>query len=145
LAALHHHERINGSGYPHQLKEKDIPYFVQIVSVADCFNAVYMNTQHNGEKKPHFAGVYDLIEKAQRNELNPSIVIPFVRYIMRQNLLQKVMLSNGEEAQIVFIHENEPYQPLVKVGEEYMDLRRESGVRMVSLIEDKAEKIVSYN
>lgn len=142
LAAFHHHEKINGTGYPNQLKEKDIPYFVQIVSVADCFNAVYMNIQDNGEKNPHFAGVYELVEKAQNNELNPAIVIPFVRYIMRQNLLQKVMLSNGEEAEIVFIHENEPYQPLVKVGEEYMDLRRESGVRIVSLVGEEQENMV---
>ncbi|KOP72023.1 hypothetical protein AMS60_22430 [Bacillus sp. FJAT-21945] len=134
LAALHHHEKINGTGYPKQLKEKDIPYFVQIVSVADCFNSVYMNIHDNGEKKPNFAGVYELIEKAQKNELNPAIVIPFVRYIMRQNLLQKVRLSDGKEAQIVFIHENEPYQPLVKVGEEYVDLRREAGVRIESLV-----------
>lgn len=137
LAALHHHERINGTGYPGQLKEKDIPYFVQIVSVADCFNTAYMHLKDEDGKISHFAGVYELIEKAQQNELNPAIVIPFVRYIMRQNLLQKVKLSNGEEAQIVFIHENEPYQPLVKVGEEYMDLRRETGVRIESLVDEE--------
>lgn len=142
LSALHHHERINGTGYPNQLKEKDIPYFVQIVSVADCFNSAYMNVEDHSEKKPHFAGVYELIDKAHKNELNPAIVIPFVRYIMRQNLLQKVTLSNGEEAQIVFIHENEPYQPLVKVGEKYVDLRRESGVRIVSLVGEDQEKTI---
>lgn len=144
LSALHHHEKINGTGYPNQLKEKDIPYFVQIVSVADCFNSAYMNLQEKREEKNHFAGVYELIEKSQDNELNPAIVIPFVRYIMRQNLLQKVILSNGEKAQIVFIHENEPYQPLVKVGEEYVDLRRESGLRIVSLVGENIEKSVSY-
>ncbi|WP_102273808.1 HD-GYP domain-containing protein [Cytobacillus massiliigabonensis] len=145
LTALQHHERINGSGYPNQLKEADIPYFVQIISVAAAFNTKYMNLNNDNNNDTHFSGVYELVEAAHNNQLNPAIVIPFVRYIMRQNLHQKVLLNNGKEAQIIFIHDNEPYQPLVKAEEEYIDLRRDSSLRIVSLLDESPEKILNYN
>jgi len=35
-----HHEKINGTGYPHGLKGKEIPVGAQIISVADYFEAI---------------------------------------------------------------------------------------------------------
>ena len=37
---LFHHERIDGSGYPFGLVEKDLPLGAQIIGVADCFDAI---------------------------------------------------------------------------------------------------------
>lgn len=36
----YHHERLNGAGYPERLRGRDIPLAVQIVSVADVFDAL---------------------------------------------------------------------------------------------------------
>jgi putative nucleotidyltransferase with HDIG domain len=36
----YHHEQLNGSGYPHGLKGKDIPMLARIVSVADTYDAM---------------------------------------------------------------------------------------------------------
>ena len=38
--ALYHHERWDGKGYPKGLKGDDIPISAQIVSVADCYDAL---------------------------------------------------------------------------------------------------------
>jgi putative two-component system response regulator len=38
--ALSHHERYDGSGYPHQLKGQAIPLFGRIAAVADVFDAL---------------------------------------------------------------------------------------------------------
>jgi putative two-component system response regulator len=35
-----HHEKFDGSGYPHGIKGKDIPIFSRIVAVADVFDAL---------------------------------------------------------------------------------------------------------
>jgi HD-GYP domain-containing protein (c-di-GMP phosphodiesterase class II) len=142
LSSLSHHERINGSGYPNQLKDSSIPYSIQIISVADCFNAMSMKVNY-GEKKSLFKGVYELVNEISLNKLNPAIVIPFVRYIMRQNLHQRVMLSTEEEAEIVFIHDNEPHQPLVKVKDQFIDLRKEPSIKIVNLME-KIEQETIY-
>jgi HD-GYP domain-containing protein (c-di-GMP phosphodiesterase class II) len=39
-AALYHHERIDGSGYPFGLKGEEIPLSARIVSIVDCFDAI---------------------------------------------------------------------------------------------------------
>lgn len=38
--AMLHHERMDGSGYPKQLKGEEIPLFARIVGVADAFDAM---------------------------------------------------------------------------------------------------------
>lgn len=38
--ALHHHERYDGSGYPHGLKGDDIGFAAQLTSICDVFDAV---------------------------------------------------------------------------------------------------------
>ena len=37
---LYHHECLDGSGYPNGLTEKDIPYFAQIIHIADIYDAL---------------------------------------------------------------------------------------------------------
>lgn len=135
LAALHHHERLNGSGYPGKRKEGGIPFLAQIISAADCFNRMRMK-HHDSGRNSLIIGAYELVDKAHSNLLNPAIVVPFVKYIMRQNLHEKVKLNNGEEAQILFIHDNEPHQPLVKIQDEYLDLRKDSSLRIESVGEE---------
>ena len=38
--ALHHHEKWDGTGYPHKLQGEDIPLAARIVSIADVFDAL---------------------------------------------------------------------------------------------------------
>jgi len=40
VVAQYHHERFDGSGYPHGLKGRDIPLEARIVAVADVFDAL---------------------------------------------------------------------------------------------------------
>lgn len=137
LAALHHHERLNGSGFPSQRKNGGIPFYAQIVSVADTFNLSRMN-EPTGEKNSLIIGVHHIMDAARSNLLNPGIVIPFVQYIMRQTLHEKVKLNNGEEAQVLFIHANEPHQPLIKLQDKFLDLRKKSSLRIESLVEEES-------
>lgn len=38
--AMHHHERVDGSGYPHGLTEKQIGFGAQLTAICDVFDAV---------------------------------------------------------------------------------------------------------
>lgn len=137
LAALHNHERLNGSGFPNQRRDGGIPFYAQIVAVADTFNRSRMNHQASG-KNTLIVGANEIIDATRGNLLNPAIVVPFVQYIMRQNLHEKVKLSNGDEAQILFIHDNEPHQPLIKIEDEYLDLRKNSALRIEGLVGEES-------
>ena len=67
--ALSHHEGLNGTGYPQGLTKKNIPYEVQIVAVADEYDAIVSKRQY----KTH-VGISDtlkiLIENSKPNQ-NP--------------------------------------------------------------------------
>ena len=43
---LYHHECLDGSGYPNGLTKKDIPYYAQIIHVADIFDALVTKRQY---------------------------------------------------------------------------------------------------
>lgn len=45
-----HHERYNGTGYPSGLKGDDIPFYAQIVAVADSFDAMVDSRGYNKPK-----------------------------------------------------------------------------------------------
>jgi len=39
-AVNHHHEKLDGTGYPYKLKGNDVPLFARIVAIADIFDAL---------------------------------------------------------------------------------------------------------
>ncbi len=43
---LYHHECLNGTGYPSGLTKKDIPYYAQIIHVADVYDAIVTKRQY---------------------------------------------------------------------------------------------------
>ena len=45
-ATLHHHENLNGSGYPNGLAAHEIPIEAQIITVADQFDAIVSKRQY---------------------------------------------------------------------------------------------------
>lgn len=131
-AALLHHAKINGKGYPSNRSEKDIPFFIQIITVADTFNSMCTSYTYK-KKKTYYEAIYELVSEAHSNSLNPAIVIPFTNYIMRKQLFKKVHLNNDQKAEIIFIHQNEPHLPLIRIDDSYIDLRKEPSLKIIAL------------
>lgn len=46
VGPLYHHECLNGTGYPNGLTKKDIPYYAQIIHIADVFDAIVAKRQY---------------------------------------------------------------------------------------------------
>jgi HD-GYP domain-containing protein (c-di-GMP phosphodiesterase class II) len=68
-----HHERLDGSGYPFHLKEKDLPLGSQIMAVADVFTAVAEDRPYRrGMKKREILSVLDSM--AGGRHLNGDVV-----------------------------------------------------------------------
>jgi putative two-component system response regulator len=73
----HHHERLDGSGYPDGLRGTAIPLLAQIISVVDVFDALTTMRPYRAAMTPVWA-CEALIEDATRGWLNPDLVSVFV-------------------------------------------------------------------
>ena len=63
LYALHHHENLDGTGYPAGLKETEIPLVSRIVSVIDAYDAMVSNRCYR-KGLPHTEAVRRLCESS---------------------------------------------------------------------------------
>jgi len=80
LAAIvrHHHERVDGSGYPDGLVGAQIPFGARIVAVADTFDALTSTRPYRTAKRHREA--LDLIRAEAGAQLDPEVVGAFRRY-----------------------------------------------------------------
>ncbi|MBO0517890.1 HD-GYP domain-containing protein, partial [Streptomyces beijiangensis] len=81
-AILHHHERLDGSGYPYGLAGEQIPEFARVVAVADAFDAM-TSTRSYRRARPVGAAVEELV-KCAGVQFDPRVVDAFVRALGRE-------------------------------------------------------------
>ena len=74
--AYSHHERWDGSGYPHGLKEADIPLAARIVAVADVYDALTSKRPYK-EAMDHQAA-RDLIVAESGSHFDPDVINAFI-------------------------------------------------------------------
>ncbi|MFF5003471.1 HD-GYP domain-containing protein [Streptomyces phaeochromogenes] len=81
-AILHHHERLDGSGYPYGLKGGQIPEFARVVAVADAFDAM-TSTRSYRRARPVVAALEEL-ERCAGAQFDPRMVEALVRGLARR-------------------------------------------------------------
>jgi cyclic di-GMP phosphodiesterase len=75
VIAMTHHERWDGTGYPHGIKGEDIPLWGRICAVCDVFDAVTSERPY----KPKFPNekAFKILRKGSGNHFDPRIVDVF--------------------------------------------------------------------
>lgn len=76
---LHHHERYNGSGYPSNLKGKEIPYLSRVLCVVDSFDAMTSNRPYNARKT--YEQAIEEVRKYSGVQFDPEISAKFIEVI----------------------------------------------------------------
>ncbi|MFK4098621.1 HD-GYP domain-containing protein [Streptomyces sp. NPDC019531] len=80
-AVLHHHERLDGSGYPYGLMGGQIPESARVVAVADAFDAM-TSTRSYRRARPVDAALEEL-ERCAGSQFDPRMVTALVRALAR--------------------------------------------------------------
>lgn len=75
--ALYHHERWDGTGYPHGLKRTEIPLAARIIAVADVYDALSVRRVYK-EPFPHDKCV-SIIREGAGTQFDPQIVEIFLQ------------------------------------------------------------------
>jgi len=98
---MQHHERLDGSGYPHGLKGKEIGIFGRMTAIADCFAALISDRPYARAVSPHDA----LMQMYQwcGTSFHEPLLEQFVQAIGVFPVGSLIELSNGEAA-IVLAH-----------------------------------------
>lgn len=80
-AVEHHHERWNGSGYPHGLKEEDIPEAARIIALVDSYDAMTSTrTYHSQHISPEKAVAE--IQRCAGTHFDPVLAEKFAEFIL---------------------------------------------------------------
>jgi HD-GYP domain-containing protein (c-di-GMP phosphodiesterase class II) len=76
LYALHHHENVDGNGYPAGLKGNEIPLVARIVCVIDAYDAMVSNRCYR-KGLPHAEAVRRLVESSN-SQFDSDVVNNFI-------------------------------------------------------------------
>jgi HD-GYP domain-containing protein (c-di-GMP phosphodiesterase class II) len=82
LMAKHHHERLDGRGYPDGLTDQQIPIGAKIVSLADSFDA--MTTDRPYRRRRSFEDVVIDLRENSGKQFDGKVVAAFARAILKE-------------------------------------------------------------
>ena len=115
LAIFQHHERLDGSGYPKGEKMEKISIFSQIIAVADVFHA--MTSERIYRAKSSIFKVLEMIKEEEFGKYNIEVVNALISLVGVLPISTRVLLSNGEVGEVVFLHRDSPMRPMIRILE----------------------------
>ncbi len=121
-AALMHHERCDGSGYPSGLKADQIDDMAKIIAIADIYDAMTSARVYRGPLCPF--DVISVFENEGYQRFDPHYQMVFLNNIVDSYVNNTVRLTDGREGEIVMINQNKLSKPIVRVGDEFVDLSK---------------------
>jgi putative nucleotidyltransferase with HDIG domain len=132
-AALQHHEKFDGTGYPHQLAGEEIHLYARIMAVADAYDAMTSNRVYQKKLQPDIVLQKMYIWKDANFE--STLVERLIKCLGIYPIGTVVELNTGEIAVVKSTNHSNPLQPTLlllfdedraQVPEPYeVDLRNE--------------------
>ena len=111
--ALHHHERMDGSGYPEKQAGEGISLLAQMAAIVDVYDAITSaRVYHKG------MAAADALRKMyewSKFHFNAQQVHAFIRCIGIYPVGTMVLMESGHLAVVVEPHESKPMSPSVKL------------------------------
>lgn len=78
---LHHHERVDGLGYPMGLQGEQIPEFARVIGVADAFDAMTTARSYRGARSVEEA--VGELQRGRGSQFDPRMVDAFLQALAR--------------------------------------------------------------
>lgn len=109
--AAHHHERIDGSGYPAGKSGDEISVFARMAAIVDCYDALTSNRPYRNAYAPTSA-LKQLMAK-ETGKLDQNLVQQFIRCLGVHPVGSLVKLSSQKLAIVVSANQQDPLSPRV--------------------------------
>ena len=111
LAARHHHERLDGKGYPDQIAGDEISLLARITAISDVYDAMISQRSYKESMIP-----FDVLEKFKKGEfpgLDERLVDLFVKNMVANYRDVKVQMSDGRIGVVRYIPPNDLNHPII--------------------------------
>ena len=131
LVALQHHERLNGTGYPQGLTGGQIHLMSKIVAIADIYSAMISSRVY--QKKRDLLVVLKELYRLSFSELEPAIVQTFIQRMIPNFIGKRLIMKSGEVGRIIMTNPTDPFRPLIRIGDNFIDLSKESKLEIETI------------
>ncbi len=112
-AALQHHERSDGTGYPRGLMDDEIDDFAAIVAIADVYDAMTSARAHR-DPKCSFQVIAEF-EAEGLNQFRTKFILTFLERIANTYNNSRVMLNNAKTGRVVYINKSNLSRPVIQL------------------------------
>lgn len=116
LAARHHHEKLNGTGYPDGVADEEIGICARITAISDIYDAMVSARSYKGARLP--LDVFDMLYQEEFDGLDRSLVISFLKNMRARYTNRQVVMSNGRRGEILYIPLNDADHPIIRQGDD---------------------------
>lgn len=132
-AALMHHERCDGSGYPSGLRGPQIPDFAKIIAIADVYDAMTSNRCYRKGLCPF--EVIATFEREGLEKYEAEYILTFLTHIIDTYMGNSVLLNDGSIGNILMINNQRLSRPLVRLTtNEYIDLSKHPELHIQAIV-----------
>lgn len=131
-AALLHHEKCDGSGYPIGLQREKINEIAKLITIVDIYEAMTANRCYREGLCPF--DVIKMFEDEGYTKYEPKYLVPFLHGISDTYLHNTVLLSDGRKGEIIMTNKNHVSRPCIMSGTEYIDLTYYPDLKIVAIL-----------
>ena len=131
-AALMHHERCDGTGYPLGLTGDKINKYAKIVAIADVYDAMTAARVYRGPLCPF--KVIGIFESEGLNKYDSHFILIFLEHIASTYIKNRVRLSNGMEGEVVFMNKTALSRPMIQCRNRFVDLSKETDIYIETFV-----------
>ena len=114
-AALQHHERSDGNGYPMGLVEDEIEDFSCLIALADVYEAMTAKRSYRAPLSPF--QVIGEFEKTGLGVYKTEFLLTFLKQIAKTYQNNRVLLNNGNSANIILLNDKKLSKPVVQLND----------------------------
>lgn len=131
---LQHHERMDGSGYPLQVKADQLHQYARIVAIADTYDAMTSDRVYRNKMTPFT--VVETMNGEMFNKLDPHICTVFLNNVRNYFVGNIVKLDDGRRAEVVYLGPFLAARPTVCTQNgEFIDLEKHKKISIIELLE----------